>query len=841
MKNKKSIKEKKQPGEYKFDHIVAANPDRKKKVFNVEDAASSIHYHLKYSLGLDQDAATAKHLYHAVSLSIREKIIDNLLLTEKRFAALKVKRVHYLSLEFLVGRSLLNNLYNLNLYKTYKDALTVLGFEIESIEENEPDAALGNGGLGRLAACFLDSMATLGIPGFGYGINYEFGLFKQKLDNGYQREMPDNWLREKTPWHLERSDQAILVPVYGSIQHERDRFGEYNPMWLDWQLIVGIPHDMPVVGYGGKTVNSLRLFTARSSSEFNMKIFNQGDYLKAVNQKITTETVSKVLYPSDSVAKGRELRLIQEYFLVACTLRDIIRKHESAGFSIDEFPQQNALQLNDTHPALAVVELMRIFIDEYEIPWENAWKLTVATFGYTNHTLLPEALEKWSVNLMEKVIPRHLQLIYEINRRFINLLKKKWPQDIERLRRMSLVEEGETKSIRMANLAIVGSHSVNGVAKLHSQLIKSNLTPDFYALWPEKFNNKTNGITQRRWLLASNPGLAKLISDTIGEKWICNLTHLKALEALADDSMFQERFLQVKKANKVKLCQLIKQETRYQVDPDSLFDVHVKRIHEYKRQLLNVLHIVHQYLTIVEDNVNLPWPKTYIFAGKAAPGYEIAKLIIKLINSVAEVVNHDPLVRNQLKVIFIPDYRVTLAERIIPATELSEQISTAGKEASGTGNMKFMLNGAITMGTLDGANIEIRDEVGAENIFIFGHTAAHVQNALAGGHYQPWDYYNKNQSIRRVMNAVNSSRFCGNENDLFKPLFDKLVYQVDQYFHLGDFDSYRKIQKIAVAEYTNRAKWTERAILNVARSGYFSSDRTIMEYAQDIWDVQPAT
>lgn len=839
MGNKGLHKQKTQEKRDEFDQIISAGSRQLKSDITVGDAIKSIQYHLKYSLGLSPDAFTAKHLYHAVSLSVREKIIDQMLATENRFASHKVKRVHYLSLEFLVGRSLVNNLINLKLYDIYKDALDTLGFQMAVVEENEPDAALGNGGLGRLAACFLDSMATLNIPGFGYGINYEFGLFKQKLDNGYQQEMPDNWLREKTPWHLERSDQLILVPVYGAIQHELDRFGEYNPMWLDWQLIVGVPNDMPVVGYGGQTVNTLKLFTARSSSEFNMKIFNRGDYLKAVNQKITTETVSKVLYPSDSIARGRELRLIQEYFLVACTLRDILRNHEKAGFSIYEFPQQHALQLNDTHPALAIVELMRIFVDEYDVSWEKAWELTVATFGYTNHTLLPEALETWSVSLLEKVIPRHLQLIYEINRRFIDRIRTKWPQDETRIQRMSLIAEGENKSVRMANLSIVGSHSINGVAKLHTELIQSNLTPDFYALWPEKFNNKTNGITQRRWLLASNPGLAQLISSTIGDKWICDLSQLKALEAVADDRSFQDKFLRVKKENKIKLCRIIEKETRYKVDPQSMFDVHVKRIHEYKRQLLNILHIIYQYLKITEDNIDLPWPKTYIFAGKAAPGYEIAKLIIKLINSVADVVNNDPRVGEQLRVVFIPDYRVTLAEKIIPATELSEQISTAGKEASGTGNMKFMLNGALTMGTLDGANIEIRDEVGPDNIFIFGHTADEIQEILKADKYHPWDMYNIEGNIRRVMSAFVSDKFSGNEPTLFTPLFDKLVYQVDQYFHLGDFDSYRNSQKQALQAYTNQQKWTEKAILNVARSGYFSSDRTIGEYSRDIWDVHP--
>ncbi|KAA3616725.1 MAG: glycogen/starch/alpha-glucan phosphorylase [Calditrichaeota bacterium] len=802
-------------------------------------AIDSIRYHLKYSLGLDTDSVKPKHVFQAVALSVREGMIDRLLATEKRYQVARAKRIHYLSMEFLVGRSLINNLYNLNLHHVYEKAIDQLGFKLEDIENEEPDAALGNGGLGRLAACFLDSMASLSIPGFGYGINYEFGLFKQKLDNGYQQEMPDNWQREKTPWQIERCDEMILVPVYGSIQHESDRQGEYNPMWLDWQLIIGVPNDMPIVGYTGNSVNYLRLFSARSSSEFNMKIFNQGDYFKAVNQKITTETVSKILYPSDSFERGRELRLIQEYFLVACSLRDILRQHEKHGFAIEDFPKQNAIQLNDTHPALAVVELMRILVDEYEIVWDIAWKMTVETFGYTNHTLLPEALEKWSIPLLEKVIPRHLQLIYEINKRFVANLSKKWPQQREKIKKMELVEDGEPKHVRMANLAIMGSHSVNGVAKLHSELIKKNLIPDFYALWPEKFNNKTNGITQRRWLLNCNPGLANLITETIGDDWIHDLSFLKKLETIGVDSSFQQQFNAVKKANKTKLCTLVENESHLIIDPDSLFDVQIKRIHEYKRQLLNILNVIHQYFMIVEDGKNLPWPKTYIFAGKAAPGYDIAKLIIKLINSVADVVNNEPLIRDQLKVVFIPDYRVTLAENIIPATELSEQISTAGKEASGTGNMKFILNGAVTIGTLDGANIEIRDEVGEENIYIFGHTSEQIQQMLGKQRNISLEIYNTNRNIKRVMDAIKSDLFCTKEPGLFKPIFEKLVSQIDQYFHLADLDSYINIQEKASDDYKNREQWTNKSILNVARSGYFSSDRTIMEYAKEIWDVKP--
>ncbi|HLC15381.1 MAG TPA: glycogen/starch/alpha-glucan phosphorylase, partial [Thermodesulfovibrionia bacterium] len=655
-----------------------------------------VRYYVKYTLGKSWEQASKNDIYKAVSFAVREKLVDGMLDTEARYKQADAKRIYYLSMEFLMGRSLGNNLYNLKANELAQDALTAMGYDLEEIRDTEIDAALGNGGLGRLAACFLDSLATLGMPGYGYGMNYEFGLFRQEIDNGYQKEKPDHWYSAETPWLIERPEELCTIPVYGRIEHFQDRDGKYNPMWMDWKILIGVPYDMPIVGYSGKTVNYLRLFSARSSDEFDMQIFNEGDYFKAVEQKISTETISKVLYPSDSVEAGRELRLIQEYFLVACSVRDIIRKYLTTHDNFDSFADKVAIQLNDTHPALTVAELMRSFIDEYDLIWDKAWEITKATLGYTNHTLMPEALEKWPVPLMEYVLPRHLQVIYEINHRFLQDVSAKWPGDIDRMRRMSIIDEGDVKQIRMAYLSIIGSHSVNGVAAIHSELVKKDLVPDFYQLWPERFNNKTNGVTQRRWMLKSNPQLAQLITETIGDSWITNLYKLTELEKYAEDKAFQQSFLAVKKENKIRLAKTILETTRYDVDPNTIFDIQIKRLHEYKRQFLNVMHVIHQYLSCVEDKKNLSVPKTYIFAGKAAPGYYTAKLIIKLINSVAEVVNNDPRIKDQLKVVFIPDYKVSVAEKIIPAADLSEQISTAGTEASGTGNMKFAMNGAVT-------------------------------------------------------------------------------------------------------------------------------------------------
>jgi glycogen phosphorylase len=818
--------------------MSATSQETKRKTRGVDALVQAIQNHARYSLVKSPAGLSAKDLLRACELTVREALADTMLETEAGYRKADAKRLYYLSMEFLMGRSLSNNLRNLGLYDECKEAVEKMGFDLEETMEYEPDAALGNGGLGRLAACFLDSLASLGMPGFGYGINYEYGLFKQEILNGNQREQPDRWRAGTSPWLIDRPDDVCLVPVYGRVEHTSDRNGNYNPMWLDWKIILGTPADLPVVGFGGKTINYLRLFSASSPLEFDMEVFNQGDYIRAVEQHISTGTVSKVLYPSDRIEAGRELRLIQEYFLVACAIRDVIKRYQAAHSSLDEFPSKVAIQLNDTHPAMAVAELMRALLDENDLSWDDAWEITVATLGYTNHTLMPEALERWSIGLFERVLPRHLQIILEINHRFLQRVERVWPGDSGRLRRMSIVEEGDDKHLRMANLAIVGSHSVNGVAKLHSELVKSSLVPDFYQMWPDRFNNKTNGVTQRRWLLDANPLLADLVTSKLGSGWITKLNNLRNLEPLAGDCGFQADFAAVKRSNKERLAGLIANTNRVSVDPGSLFDIQVKRFHEYKRQLLNVLRIIHQYLEVVEDGKEPAVPRTYIFAGKAAPGYWQAKQIIKLINNIGAAINSDHRVRDMLKVVLVPDYKVSLAEVIIPAADLSEQISTAGMEASGTGNMKFAMNGALTIGTLDGANIEIMEEVGADNIFIFGLKADEIQLIRERGSYCPRSLYEQDSNIRRVLDTFLNDRFCPREPGLFQWLFDSLTGD-DHYFHLADFPSYLDAQARVDREYIDHPLWTRKAILNVARIGKFSSDRTIEEYATGIWGLAP--
>lgn len=798
---------------------------------------ASIRHYVRYALGKEWQHLSGAELFRAVALAVRDRLVDRMLATEARYRQAHAKRLYYLSIEFLMGRSLSNNLYNLGLFDLCQEALRTLGVDLATVEESERDAALGNGGLGRLAACFLDSLATLDMPGYGYGIHYEYGLFQQEISNGYQQERPDNWLASGTPWEIERIDEACLIPVYGRIEHALDRDGQYNPMWLDWKILIGVPHDMPIVGYGGRTVNYLRLYSARASAEFDMQIFNAGDYIKAVEQKIASETITKVLYPSDTVEAGQELRLVQEYFLVACAIRDIVKRYLQTHTTFDAFSSQVAIQLNDTHPAVTVAELMRVLIDENDLPWEPAWEITQATLGYTNHTLMPEAQERWSIALFEHVLPRHLQIIGEINRRFLDHVTLVWPGDHERLQRMAILTESEPKQVRMGHLAIVGSHAVNGVSALHTELVKTALVPDFFQLWPERFNNKTNGITQRRWLLQANPLLAQCLTNTIGDAWITNLDTLQALEPAAQDEGLQQEFRRIKRANKERLAKVIRELTRVTVDPDTLFDVQVKRIHEYKRQLLNVLHIIHEYLCLIEDHQAPTVPRTYIFAGKAAPGYWAAKQIIKLINNVGRVINTDARVHGQLRVVFLPDYRVSLAEKIIPAADLSEHISTAGTEASGTSNMKFALNGALTIGTLDGANIEIREAVGAENIFIFGLQAQEIHTLRAQGIYQPREHYARHPALQRVLDALYADRFCHQEPGLFRWIYHALLDHGDTYFHLADLPSYIAVQAQVGAEFTNPAGWARKAILNVARIGTFSSDRTIRQYARDIWQI----
>ena len=802
----------------------------------------SVCHRLRYDFAKNWVERSNRDLFQSVALSVRDRLVERMLATEALYQKEDAKRLYYLSIEFLIGRSLSNNLLNLGLYETCREGLADLEVNFEEVQAKESDAGLGNGGLGRLAACFLDSLATLNLPGFGYGIHYEYGLFRQEIQDGSQVEKPDYWIPSASSLEIERPEEACVVLLYGRVEYAENLDGNYNPIWLDWEEIVGVPYDIPIAGYGADTVNYLRLYAARpSASGFDIGIFNEGDYIRAVEQKIYSENISKILYPSDSVETGRELRLIQEYFLVACSLRDITRRYLKEHPNFDQFPQKVAIQLNDTHPALAVAELMRILVDENNLAWETAWDLTRATVAFTNHTLLPEALEKWPVDLLGRVLPRHLQIIYEINRRFLEQVTTRCPHDMDRIRRMSLVEEGPAKLIRMAHLAVVGSHSVNGVSALHTELLKHGMFRDFYHLWPDRFNNKTNGITPRRWLLNANPGLAGLITCTIGEAWITDLDQLKKLEPLAGDGGFQEEFRRVKRANKDKLGRLIYDVTRVRVNPEALFDVQAKRIHEYKRQLLNVLHIIHAYLALVEDGAVPPVPKVYVFAGKAAPGYWAAKQIIKLINYLGEVINRDARDRDWLKVVFVPDYRVTLAEQLIPAADLSEQISTAGMEASGTGNMKFALNGALTIGTLDGANIEILEEVGEDNIYIFGLTADDIADMRHHGSYHPWEYYQSYPDLRRVLDSLRDGRFALGEADLFSWIFDSLVHHGDAYFHLADFPSYREAQTQASREFQDPALWARKAILNVARMGKFSSDRSITEYAREIWGLDLAS
>ncbi|MGD9639278.1 MAG: glycogen/starch/alpha-glucan phosphorylase [Alphaproteobacteria bacterium] len=798
---------------------------------NVSRLTKSIEQHLKYSIGKRPCEATNADVLTAIALATREYAIDGMFDTAARHEKSDTKRVYYLSVEFLIGRSLENNLRNLGIYDDIKKVkIEGLDIDIDSIFDLEYDPALGNGGLGRLAACFLDSMATLGIPGFGYGINYQFGLFKQAFENGYQIERADSWLDSASPWQIERHERSIKIPFYGSLDDKG--------FWTNCEYLIGVPFDMPIVGYGGNTINYLRLFSACSSDDLDIATFNDGGYMKAVEQKIKSETVSKVLYPSDAVEAGKKLRLTQQYFFVSCAIHDIIRRFLEKNDDLRDLPNKVAIQLNDTHPALAVPEMMRVSMDERGLDWDTAWEITTNTLAYTNHTLLPEALEQWSVSILETVLPRHMKIIYEINHRFIEQINSLYPSDMSKLSKMSIISEGEHKKVRMANLAIIGSHAVNGVAELHSELIKKNLVPDFYELWPQKFQNKTNGITPRRWLLTSNPELSALISSKIGDGWITNLEEIKKIEPFADDPAFIKQFLEIKALNKKKLAKIIFDKTNVKINVNSIFDVQAKRIHEYKRQLLNALNIIHQYYSIIKDGKKLAYPRTYIFGGKAAPSYKMAKLIIKLINNIAKTVNNDPRVKNQIKVVFIPDYKVSVAERIFPAADVSEQISTAGFEASGTGNMKFALNGALTIGTLDGANIEIREEVGEDNFYLFGLTAEEVQKMQQSGQYDPWHYYNNNSNIRRIMNSLASIDFCeGEAGTLFKPIYDSLMNR-DYYFLLADLESYIKTQDAITEDFVDRDEWARRAILNIARISKFSSDRTILEYAKEIWGAE---
>jgi len=805
---------------------------------DAESIKRALFYHLEYSLGKDVYSATDHDRYSCVALATRDRLIERWIATQQTYYNKNAKRVYYLSLEFLIGRTLGNSLINLDLYPEAEKALKGLGYTLEEIREREWDAGLGNGGLGRLAACFMDSLATLELPAVGYGIRYDFGIFFQSIRNGYQVETPDNWLRLGNIWEFPRPEYCYMVNFYGRSEDYTDRTGARRKRWVDTEDIMAVGYDTPIPGYKNNTVNNLRLWSAKASREFNLNYFNDGDYIKAVSEKATSENITKVLYPNDNIFEGKELRFKQEYFFVSATIQDIIRRFRKAHSSFADFPDQVAIQLNDTHPAIAIAELMRIFIDVECLEWDTAWDITVKTFGYTNHTILPEALERWPVDLIHKVLPRHLEIIYEINRRFLEAVSLRNPGNTEILRNLSIIEEGSQKKVRMANLAIIGSHSINGVAALHTEILKSQVFREFNDLWPDRFNNKTNGITQRRWLKLCNPGLSSLITDAIGDKWVTDLYELKKLVPLADDAEFRKKWMKVKHERKESLARYIMSRNGVQVDTNSLFDIQVKRIHEYKRQLLNVLHVITLYNRI-KDNPRADFvPRTILFAGKAAPGYYLAKLIIKLINSVAEKVNADPEVAGKLKVLFLRNYAVSNAEKIIPAADLSEQISTAGTEASGTGNMKFALNGAVTIGTLDGANIEIMEEVGKDNFFLFGLDSAGVMGLKKTG-YDPLQYYYGNQELRRVLDQIRRGHFSPDQLDLFKPLTDALLYQGDTYLLLADYSSYIDCQEHVSAAFRNRDSWARMSILNTANMGKFSTDRTIGEYAKDIWGVKP--
>jgi len=781
------------------------------------------------------ESATRGDWWRAMCIAVRSRMLERASVVHTAHTDQNVRRVYYLSLEYLMGRLLENNLVNMGLLDDCREAIKELGQDFEDLVDAGTDLGLGNGGLGRLAACFLDSLATLDLPAVGYGINYEFGLFRQEFVDGKQVESPDEWRRFGNPWEICRPEYSVEVPVYGRVENQFDELGQGRPVWTGTRSILGVPWDVPIVGWGGSTVNYLRLWESTASRDFDLDVFNRGGYVDAVREKAESESISKVLYPNDSTEGGKELRLVQQYFFVACSLQDIISRHRRSNDTWDSLPDKAAIQLNDTHPAIAVVELMRILIDDEMLPWDQSWEICTKTFAYTNHTLLPEALEKWSVPLFERVLPRHLQIIFEINRRFLDeVVAKEWPGDTQKLAELSLIEEGAPQQIRMAYLAVVGSHTVNGVAALHTELLKKHLFATFHALYPGKIQNKTNGITPRRWLKACNPELSSLIDQKIGNEWPGDLDRLRELENYADDPDFQQEFMAIKRRNKERLAALIKDECGIEVSPDALFDVQIKRLHEYKRQHLNLLNILTQYRRLLQNpDLNMV-PRVYVFGAKAAPGYELAKEIIHAINAVGEVINNDERIKDKIKVAFIPNYRVSAAEVIIPAADLSEQISTAGKEASGTGNMKLALNGALTIGTLDGANVEIGEEVGDDNIFIFGLTVEEVEVLWASG-YCSIDYYWKDEELREIIDWISSDSFA--PRGTFAGIRNNLLDGGDPYLALADYRAYVEAQAEVDEAFKDEAGWAKKAILNTARVGKFSSDRTIREYAEEIWNL----
>jgi len=786
-----------------------------------------------------QAVATRNDHYRALAYTVRDRLLERWINTAQTYFESASRTVSYLSAEFLIGPQLGSNLLYLGMTEDARKAMDSLGLDLEELIEHEEEPGLGNGGLGRLAACYMDSLATLQIPSIGYGIRYEFGIFDQQIRDGWQHEVTDKWLRLGNPWEIPRYDIEHMVNLGGYTEGYTDARGRYRVRWVPERVVKGHCYDTPLLSYGVKNANMLRLWEATACESFDFQAFNVGDYLRAVQEKVVSENLTKVLYPNDEPEAGKILRLEQQYFFVSCSLQDMIRIYLQRAKTIHHFYEKYAIQLNDTHPALAVAELMRLLIDEHQLDWEEAWEITTKTFGYTNHTLLPEALESWSLPLFKRVLPRHLEIIYEINRRFLDEARFRFGADSDRLARLSLIDEHGEKKVRMANLACVGSHAINGVAALHTELLKETVLSDFYALWPEKFSNKTNGVTPRRFVMLSNPSLTKLINKTIGDSWGRDLNKLTKLEPYADDAGFRAEFAAVKHANKVRLADVMHKQHGVSIDPNTLFDVQVKRMHEYKRQHLNVLHVISMYQRIKAGSGSGLTPRTVFFAGKAAPGYWLAKLVIKLIHSVAEVVNHDRDTRELLKVVFIPDFNVKVAQNIYPAAELSEQISTAGKEASGTGNMKFQMNGALTIGTLDGANVEIREEVGEENFFLFGLTTPEVQRTRASG-YQPRALYESDSHLRDVIDLLANGYFSRGDKTLFEPIVNRLLDR-DDYMLMADFPSYLEAQNRVSTAYQDKDRWTKMAILNTARSGKFSSDRSIKEYCEEIWNVAPVS
>ncbi len=817
--------------------IPATTPEDDRTALNKEALKHAFLDDLYYVQGKFPALATMNDYFMALAYAVRDRMLQRWISTAATYTKEASRTVCYLSAEFLVGPHLGENLLNLGIFDRVKQSMSELGLDLEELQRQEEEPGLGNGGLGRLAACFIESMATLEIPSLGYGIRYEFGIFHQQIVDGWQVEKTDKWLRNGNPWELVRPEWAVDVKLGGRTEQYIDEHNRLRVRWMPAKMVAGVPYDTPILGYRTNTANTLRLWRAEARESFDFATFNSGDYYGAVNQKISSENLSKVLYPNDEQPRGKELRLEQQYFFVSCSLQDMIRILRTQRLSVREFHQKFAVQLNDTHPAVAIPELMRLLVDEHQLEWAEAWNVTRRAFSYTNHTLLPEALERWPLAVFGNVLPRHLEIIYEINARFLEEVRIRYLGDENRIARLSLIDESGERYVRMAHVACVGSHAINGVAELHSELLKADVLKDFYELWPHKFTNKTNGVTPRRWIALGNPKLTELITERIGNAWLTDLSRLDQLEPFVEDAEFCSRWRDIKFANKRTLAALALNDTGIAIDPRTMFDVLVKRIHEYKRQHLQILHIVSLYRSIKALPSAHVLPRTFIFAGKAAPGYRQAKLIIKLITAVADVVNRDPEMRGRLNVVFLPNFNVTNAQRVYPGADLSEQISTAGKEASGTGNMKFCMNGALTIGTLDGANIEIREAVGAENFFLFGLCAQEVYDLKARG-YRPMDYYEQNPELRGVLDLIRSGFFSRGDGELFQPLIDDLLHH-DPYMLLADFQGYLECQRRVSAAYADVDAWTRMSILNVARSGWFSSDRAVREYCKDIWRVEP--